>query len=201
MGKARKKSGKKAGGRRNTMMPAATAMTYRGPISPMVPGIQPITRNMTYAATISTNALGSITQGVTVAVTSLQEWSQMAALWREYRILGARMQWIPNFVGYSTTATPLLSSMAILALSRDGTIVPPTTVLNALSIAPRVVFTIGQRRSLTYRMNGPLEASFHNTDAPAVGVATFTLNADLLTVSAAYGTLQMDVMVQFRNPQ
>jgi len=198
VGKNKSKKSRKGGNR--TINPAATAMQYFGPITPMVPGIQPITRMMTYAASQSSNPAGTIAAGVTIAVTSLTEWSTISNLWREYRILGAKMKWIPNFAGYSTASTPPLSAMAVLSLSRDGTITPPTSVLLALPIAPRVVSTISSRMSLTYRMNGPLESSFHNTDAPAVGVATFCLNSDLLSVSAFYGTLQMDVMVQFRNP-
>jgi len=202
MGKSGKRSRGKKGARRggSRMNPPVTALTYSGPISPMVPGVQPITRLLTYAATQSTNPAGSMVSQVVASVTSTTEWSQLSALWREYRILGARITWIPNFTGYSTASTPLLSSMAVLTLQRDGTIVSPTTVLTALRIGPRVVSNIASRMSLSYRMSGALEASFHNTDAPAVGVATFCLNSDLLTVSAAYGTLQMDMMVQFRNP-
>jgi len=176
-------------------------MTYTGPITPNVPAMAPITRNMVYATTVSSNAAGSIVQQFALAVTSLQEWVAMSNLFSEYRIMAARVRWIPNYSGLSTASTPALSSMAVLTLIRDGTITTPASVLAALSIAPRVVSNIYSRMSLTYRMSGPLEASFHNTDAPAVGVATFCLNADLLTVSSAYGTLQADVMVQFRNPK
>lgn len=181
--------------------PPSTALTYTGPISANVPSMAPVTRNMVYASTVASNALGSIAFQYVVAATSLNEWSNFAALYSEYRIMAARIRWIPNYTGLSTASTPALSSMAVLTLTRDGTIVTPSSVLNALSIAPRVVSNIYSRMSLTYRMSGPLEASFHNTDAPAVGVCTFCLNSDLLTASSSYGTIQADVMIQFRNPK
>jgi len=201
MGKNRKGGAKKKGrGRSNAINPSPLALAYRGPITPNVPGMLPIVRMQTYAATISSNALGSIIANVVVAASVVSEWATMAGLYREYRILGATCKWVPNFTGYSTASTPPLSSMAVFTMSRDPSISLPATVLQALQINPRVIGNISNRLRLTYRMSGATEAAWHNTDSPAVGVASFTLNCDLLTVSSAYGTLQMDVMMQYRNP-
>jgi len=202
MGKGRKNGGKRNGGKRrvNTMNPSPLALAYRGPISPNVPGAAPIVRLQTYAATISSNLGGSIVAQVVVAASVLSEWATMQGLYREYRILGARCKWIPNFTGYSTASTPPLSSMAVFSMSRDPSITAPASVLAALQTNPRVVGNISNKLSLTFRMSGSTEAAWHNTDSPGVGVATFSLNCDLLTVSSVYGTVQMDAMVQYRNP-
>jgi hypothetical protein len=179
--------------------PRQDVIVYSGPIT-QVGTQQLMSRLITGVTPVTAGPSGILTFKIDNDPTTYADWAPMALQYSEYRFLGTRFTYVPNFTGYSTMSTPSGASVMVVGLSRDSTMAVPANVQNALSVVPHKFGPTGSRYSLEFRMNSTYEASWKN--AGAVGAnCCFFINADTLSPSQVYGACVIETLVQFRNPK
>jgi len=198
----RKQSGARKSGRSNgraNVNPGFNVLTYTGPIEQPILQQQPIVRLFGSAGALASDGSGNINFVVSNSPTPSADWSAISGLYAEARILGSVFRLLPLFPGYSTTSTPLLASVWVLGLIRNGGASAFPNLGQALTGVPRKILTTGERASMTYKMMGAIEASFFNTSG-FTGTAAFTVTASGLTASSTYANYVIETLVQLRNP-
>jgi len=157
-----------------------------------------ILKVLSLATQVSSNGSGIINNTFGLQnPSSFPGWSNLAAVYDEYRVLSAKIQWIPvngynKVVATQTCATPLY-----VVMDRDSV----TTLASVTSACVYdSVKAFDLERPFTYakyKMNGAREATFQTTASPA-NLGAYALFSNNLTASLAYGTIFMQMLVQFR---
>jgi len=202
-GKSRRQSsnrGGRRGGAARAQNPSSLTLSYNGPIEQPQAQQQPIVRLLSFAGAVASDATGAIKFVLGPGPVTSPDWSALAGLYAEYRVLGATFRWVPYFTGYSTSSTPLASSFVVLGLVRASSAAAFGSVALALSCIPRKVGPMGRAMRLDYKMNGAIEAGWINTASGGGNPCVFTLNSNGLTASSTYGNYVVETLVQFRNP-
>ncbi len=124
------------------------------------------------------------------------EWANFAALFHEYRVLGAEFKFYPqNRYSKSTTIT---RPMAIIVDRSTSAIV--ANYAGALNHPSAKLKSLDDPFESSWRMENAEESAFEQTLAP-VAKHWFKLYADTLSASTTYGIVTIVLLVQFRGRQ
>lgn len=189
MGKKKKKS---------SDQPSANSQSYSGPIIPraMKEEEELYTVPLKFTGVVSSTAGGVIDSYYSSDPSSyaLSEWTALAGLYGEYRILGMEMKFAP-YNRYSKTTvvcTPLL-----VLVDREN----PTSTLGsyqtAMSHESCRIVTLEDPWTEKARMQNAEESQFIATSS-AKALWSIKFYADGLSVSTAYGRSFVFLLIQFR---
>jgi len=201
--RSRRSSGR--GGRRGNsavsrINPPATTIVYRGPVRmPSSYAPPPVLVPLTLVAVINANASGIASGFLINDPYNTDEWSLLAGLYTEYRVLSLAMRFVPYQHNFPA-ATPQNPGQLVWYSRHDSSIVTPATSLaQAWQYTDAVVKNGDQPHQHSVRMAGTLEATWHNTSAnagiPYAGIGFYGTD---FTVSTKVGTQYVTMMVQFR---
>lgn len=193
-----KKKSKKGGKHKELPNPRADAQSYGGPIISrnMKMAEEVITVPMIFTGVISSSAGGVIDAGYTSDPNSysLTDWTNMVALWGEYRTLGLEVKFFPNnrYSKLSVNCTPL-----VLLVDRDA----PNSTLGSYQLAAshesaRIV-GLEDPWAESVKMQNAEESQFIATNGTQA-LYSVKFYADGLTVSTAYGRAFVYLLIQFR---
>lgn len=188
-----KKKQKRKNSRMSKQVPN-TAIQYRGPISlPLKSTQAELYRSLLFQTVPAITSGGGVIS--IVVSTSLNQWDEnasFAALFDEWRLLGATCEYVP----YSTVPTNTLTANGgfVLVADRDSANAL-TGVLQGLEQGGKLknMFT---KFSCTYRMLSSEEASF--TGSNTSNAAWFKMAASSLAAAQTYGALVVKGLWQFR---
>jgi hypothetical protein len=180
--------------------PSASSQRYSGSTVPKSIVAQ---RHLTIKLLSFTQAVSSSAGGVINAVfgntnpSSCGNWSSLAAVYDEYRVLAMRVHWVPSNGYNKVVATQTCLNPLFVVLDRDS-----ATALTSTGAASGYdsVKMFDLERCFTYdeyKMDGPREASFITTATPTNlgGVLFFATG---LSNSLQYGTVLVQFLTQFR---
>jgi hypothetical protein len=178
--------------------PPATALAYRGPIAPVPSANGTVPRLFAAIADVVSNGIGLIQLGVVCNPTTSADWLNFATTYTEFRLLGAKMRFIPSFFGTASSGLTALPGTMVLCALRDATVSAPAAQ-QALETSPNRSNSIYRPLVLEMRSSGALETMWQNTDTAGALNFTFGLTASGLTPSITYGQYVLTMLVQFRN--
>jgi len=178
--------------------PPTSQLSYRGAIPTRTSerGITAILRQ------ISTQTTGMAATTLNVVLgnnpSSADNWSDYAAAWTQYRVLGMRIEWQPYDNVSSTSLNGLQYGSHIhTILHQTGT--PSTnSVANCFSSGDAQVIQYYKPYVRTWKMLDSNEASWVATSAPASTSYVFSSFSNNLTISKTYGVYFITYFVQFR---
>jgi len=191
------KKGKKAG---NTDGPASTTLTYRGPVIP--PRVQAqeqlVLKVLSLATVVSSNGSGIINNTFGLQnPSSFSGWANFAAIFDEYRVLATVIQWIPSNGYNKVIATQTCLTPLYVVLDRDSVTTIASTS-QACGYDSVKAFDLERPfKYAKYKMSGSREATFITTASPT-NLGAYALWSNNLTASLQYGTIFMQMLVQFR---
>jgi len=169
-------------------------------LSGVAAAMQTMTRVIGYQTAMATTGAGVLTGVVTNQPTGSPDWSALAGLYSEYRVLGFKVVYVPLYQNYiPAIATSPKQQSALVWFGVRGSLTPPTTYSEALGFGGSVVGHTQQRMTKVSRMNGVQEGAFINTGGTGVS-ATLGFYADGLDFSTTYGYNYITWLIQFRNP-
>lgn len=180
--------------------PSPASMTYRGPTVPrnIANQEQTIVKLMSLAVAVSTNGSGVIdaTFGLTDPST-LQGWSGLAAIYDEYRVLAAKLEYVPSNGYNKIVATQSCKNPVFVVMDRDSVVTLVSTAA-ALSYDSVRMFDLERPfRYDLYKMEGARESTFITTAFPTnLGAYAFWSTGN--TASLQYGNVLLQLLVQFR---
>jgi hypothetical protein len=128
---------------------------------------------------------------------SFPAWTGLAGEFDEYRVLAAKLTFMPSNGYNKVVATQTCVTPIFVVLDRDSV----TTLANrnaALLYDSCKMFDLERPFTFSaWKMNGVRESAFLTTAAPA-NLGAYALFANNLTPSLQYGTCLLELLVQFR---
>jgi len=126
------------------------------------------------------------------------EWAAYVALYREYRVLGLQVEFIPNAQYSQPTAAGLTFAPLYEVVEHDGTTANLTGYSQATQFPSMIPRSLTKPWKRAIRMADTLEAAFIATaNAPTVPLVIKWFST-ALSASAPYGRARVSVLVQLR---
>jgi hypothetical protein len=191
---------KKTGSRtkRNNINPSEGVVVYRGPLR-LPQGIQErqkITTVTHYGPiSLASNGSGTVATVFSDDPTSSVDWSSLAQVWDEYRVLGFTFHSQP-FNRYTRTNTEQIGPL-FTVIDRDDA-VALTTEAQALEYESLVVFYMGDPFKREVRSMTSIEDASFITTATPVARNWLKLIAQNITPSIGVTRVWLDLLIQFR---
>jgi len=189
-----KKSPKKKGQKFPT--PGPNSLSYNGPIriTPEKSDTHTQTISMNFTGTVASNGSGVIDSSYSSdpSTYSLTDWTNLAALYHQYRTLGILVKFHPyNRYTHTNVCTP------VIALVDRGSAGTMGSYQVAMSHESAKIVSWEDPWSISARMNGPEESQFLSVSGPQ---ALFWIKfySDGLSVSTTYGRFFVYVLLEMR---
>lgn len=185
-------------GSNHKIEPGPDVQTYKGPIIPkaMKDESELYTVPLRFTGLLASTAGGVIDTYYSSDPSSyaLAEWTSMAALYGEYRVLGMVVEFAP-FNRYSKT-TVVCTPLMVLS-DRDAPTASLGSYANAMSHESCRILTLEDPWKHEVRMSNVEESAFITTSGPTP-LYSVKFYADGLSVSTTYGRMFVALLVQFR---
>lgn len=195
--KQRQKRNRRRNGKNFPPVPSPSALMYKGiiPYNASETGIVAVLRDQ---FALSTGVGTSVSGNLDNNPSGTDNWSEYSTSWSEYRVLGIRFQFVPNFaVNTAAIATsPLVTS--VLHMASAPAIV---SYSQCFSYGDSQLGHITKPSIREWRMTEVAEANFIDCSAPGLTSYVYTYYADSLTAATIYGNIFRTWLVQFRNPR
>ncbi len=124
---------------------------------------------------------------------SLNDWTNLIALWHEYRVLGFTVKFFPNN-RYSKTTTVTAPLIVCVDRQTSGTL---STYQGAMNHSSAMVKSIEDPWTMTAKMQNAEEAQFKSTASTSANT-WIKFFATGLSVSTSYGRSFVYLRIQFR---
>lgn len=178
--------------------PPIGVQSYKGPIIPkmMKEENEMYTIPLKFTGVISSTAGGVIDAYYSSDPSSyaLAEWTSLATLYGEYRVLGMEVKFAPynRYSKTTTVCTPL-----IVLVDRENPTATLGSYQTAIAHESAVIRTLEDPWTETARMLGVEESQLRATSSPT---ALFSIKfySDGLSVSTTYGRVFVFLLLQFR---
>lgn len=147
-------------------------------------------------ASISSNGTGDISGTFNNNPSGSTNWSEYSTAWSEYRVLGVKLTYIPQFSANTTTLSGFSGYHGII----HGTAVnTPTTLPEASATGVARLWSPFRPFVREWRMASVEEAAFVSTSGPAATSNCLTVFGTNASSSVLYGNLLIEYLVQFRS--
>lgn len=149
---------------------------------------------LAYSTTIASSAGGQISSFFVNNISACGDWSGFVNSFGEYRVLGVRMEYMPNN-RYSKSTT--ITTPAIGAVRHNSSTSTPASYTEVMEYASARKLSLEDPWVMEAFMTGTEEAQFLTTSdtAPRYGIILY---ADGLTSNTTYGRYFFYWRVQFR---
>lgn len=174
--------------------PDPSSTKYSGVVSTRTAeqGIVAILRgSATYATGVGTS-FNSYTDNNPSAA---DNWAEYAGAWSEYRVLGMKLTYAPNFVVNTATVG---SGINVHSVLHAPTVASATTTQQAYSQGDARVGSITKPFTRTWKMSSATESAWIPTGTPAANSLAFSHSSFGLTTGLTYGIGFITYMIQFR---
>jgi len=190
--KQKQHSGKKTG---KLINPSASAQTYKGPIQDRVDSsgqdLHVLTKGFT--VTCQSSAGGVVNDVIAADATLINDWSALAAVYGEYRILGMKVTFMPDN-RYSKVTTTVIPGISVVDRSGAGAL---TSYGIAMNHASAHLFSLEDPETREVKMENAEESQFINISAPVVKQwVKFYASGESITT--LYGLYFVWLKIQFR---
>lgn len=171
---------------------------YRGPIRvPQSASGQIEVLNCTSSTSTSTNGVGVCAAEITFNPNTCTEWASFAARFREYRVLGVRLEYKPySVVNHSTL---VLGPIAV-ATNKGAALGTPTSFNQVLAMARSEVWHLMKEHSYEIRPDDYTDLDVGSTASPS-SEFSFVFYGNGFSNSVTAGLISVYWLIQFSNPQ
>jgi len=178
--------------------PSPDAQSYHGPIVFKAMHDE----NETYVVPLKFTGLISSTAGGVIdsyysndpSSYALAEWTSLASLYGEYRVLGIEVKFAPwnRYSKTTTVCTPLM-----VLVDRESPTASLGSYATAVAHESATIRTLEDPWTETYKMSNAEESQFRSTSS-TLALCSIKFYADGLSVSTTYGRSFVFLLIQFR---
>lgn len=190
----------KAGKNKNTRIPSASAVVYRGPVrtpNQATPNDVTVARLTGSFAAVNGGPNGLQIAANTIQVKDTPDWPSFAAVYSEYRVLGMQLLFLPHFIGGST-AVVHAAGAGFSVHNADTAVLP--TLQEVIQHANWKPFHTGKEYMAEWKMSSVEEADFISTTTPTnIQFGQLFATAPTATSTGSYGSVILTYAVQFRD--
>lgn len=193
-----KKNKRSKGSKGELQNPSANAQQFNGPIISrnMKEAEEVVAIPMIFTGVLPSSAGGVIDVGFTSDPNAygLSDWTNLIALYGEYRTLGLEVKFFPQnrYSKTTTTCTPL-----VVLVDRDAPTATLGSYQTAASHESAKILSLEDPWAVSAKMQNAEESQFIST-AGTTPLYAVKMYADGLTVSTTYGRCFVYLLIQFR---
>lgn len=180
---------------------SAVQTQYRGPIRlPTQDGLDTRTYrvNLSFSDTLVSDGSGVMSGYINGGAVSLSsDWTAVAELYRDFRVLGIEVRWVPFYNG--SYQSSLAHGAGAIASVRAAQAAAPADLDSVIQIATWKPMKSSSPTRIHWKMNGIEEAGFSQTSTPSDqnrGGMVWYING--LTDSSQYGTVYYTFLIEAR---
>jgi hypothetical protein len=173
-----------------------SVMSYKGPIVPPAARgeLDVHTQTVSFTGLLTSDGSGFIATYLVNGISAATDWAGLAALYKEYRVLGVKVDYMPHnrYSKVTTACTPFA-----IAIDHSGSTSAPVSYDEVIQYSSGTKKSSEDPWTMTARMSGAEEAQFRpiTTVTPIFGFKLFASN---LTATTTYGRYFYYWLVQFR---
>jgi len=185
---------------KRSAIPAASLISYKGRVD-LPLNDTGITANLHETVSIASSGGGGISYIDTYSPSSADNWSEYSTSWLEYRVLGIKYHYMPQYKVNTATTTTVIQDTPVVFTTLHSVNTPvPTTISEAWAYSNNgKVDSLMREKSVTWKMNDAFEAQFESTVSPNSSIYTVMFWGSGASNSITYGTIFITYLVQFRN--
>jgi len=151
----------------------------------------------TSSTTMSSSGLGVIATELTFNPNTTNEWASFSARFREYRVLGCEVHYIPYLVVNTST---IASAPIVVGLNKGGAIGTPTTFNQVLMLAKSVVHHTCKKWVFAIRPDDYTDLDVGAVSSPS-SEFSMLVYGDGLSNTITYGRIVVYWVIQFSSSQ
>lgn len=176
--------------------PSSGSQVYHGPLTIPQAKLQADLRTveLSFATTITSSGGGQVVNVFPLNISAFNENANFIALFDEWRLLSAEMEFVPAAEGALNTVN-LLSLPLVMVCDRDSSGAIPN-YSGAINFSSAKVRAINMPQRIIYKMSGSEDAAFITSTSAAA--ASFKLFANALTPSVNWGVVFCKALWQGR---
>jgi len=140
---------------------------------------------------------GDISVSILADPSSAADWTNFAALYGEYRVLGMRVRWVPKKHNWVNSVDTSISNVLAYGIMRNATSPVPVTVDAAFRNTNVGLGQLDSPHRSNSRAGSAQEMLFRNTASPGA-FWYYYLVANGASNGTVYGSLFVEWIVQFR---
>lgn len=196
----RKAKSSDPGKRPRVTPPSAALIKYGGPID-LPLATTGIVANLHRAVSIISNGSGVISYIDVYDPSNSDNWTEYSTAWAEYRVLGIKYHYMPQYKVNTATTTTVIQDTPIVFTKLHVLNAPtPANLSEAWAYSDNgKVDSLMREKVVTWRMDDAFEAQFETTTTPNTSVYTVMFQGYGASNSITYGTMFITYLVQFRN--
>jgi len=190
-----KQKPRKWSGSGNQTNPPSQAINYSGPVRTNNPQLGVI--ELCVDVPVTSTAGGVVNNLYIDYPNQSPDWTQVSALFGEYRVLSMSIKFTPTVEGATITGLAYAPIYVVWDSDQQTAQTALTSYTDAVNYASLKVFPINMPFSVTHKMSSVEEANFGSTSLSQVDYS-FKYFATGLTASTLYGRLTVFFRCQFR---
>lgn len=171
-----------------------SAIRYSGPLGPSRDDSTVVV--MPLNASISSNGTGDISGTFNNNPSSAVNWSEYSTSWGEYRVLGVRFTYIPQFSANTTVVSGFSGYHGIIYGTSS---LAPANLSEAAATGIARLWNPFRPFVREWRMSSVEQAAWVNTSSPALTSNCLTLYGQNGSFSILYGNMLIEYTIQFRS--
>jgi hypothetical protein len=185
--------------KKNGRVPATDVIKYNGPIN-VGTTLTGIVANLRETISIISSGSGIISYIDHVDPSGSDNWSEYSTSWLEYRVLGIKYHFMPQYkVNTATTTTVIQDTPIVFCQLHSSTAPTPSSIQEAWAYSDgKKVDSLMREKSVTWRMSDTFEAEFQDTATPSTAIYSVMFQGFGASNSITYGTIFISYLVQFR---
>lgn len=176
-------------------VPKPDMLAYHGPI-PSNTAETGIVATLRDIATYVSGAGGDFVSYLDNNPSGTDNWSEYSTSWSEYRVLGVRFNYVPQF---SVNTTAIITAPLVHSVLHMKSTPAVASFSQGLSYGDAKLGHITKPFIREWRMASAEEGTYLDTGAPSATAFTFMAYSASLTAATTYGYVFRTWLVQFRN--
>ncbi len=190
----RKNAQKRNTGKNYPPVPRPSTVSYSGPI-PIRNAESGTLVTLRRAIQVTTNGSGVYAATQTYDASALDNWTEYATIFEEFRTLGIRYEYFPTFsVNTGTVGGGILCHSILHSMTAPS----PGNISEAYSYGDSKVGNVFRPFVREWKMSEVGEAEWNKTSSAPTDQYTFMLYIDQAGASIAYGVVFVTQLIQFR---
>ena len=173
---------------------------YRGRIrpSPTLRQLSTFKKFGAWTVAATSNVAGVINSAFVVSPSTLNDWGDIQNDWQEYRILGFRVEYIPNYENSPPATTNPAGGLIIGIIDRTSTTVALSSTQQALEFEGAQYASVNKKITLESKAQGTNELAWTNITTSNYW-ASCRFYSTPLTASTSYGNFVVSLLVELRS--
>lgn len=178
------------------MAPPSSTISYSGRI-PLNNAETGIVATLRRTIQVTTNGSGQFSSSQTNDPSGSDNWNEYKGIFEEYRVLGIRFEYCPNF---TVNSAAVGGGLLVHSILHTETAPAPSNISEAYSYGDARCGSVFKPFVREWKMSNVDESTWYDTNGPTgPNIRSFMIYVDQAGATIGYGVVFVTALVQFRS--